>query len=222
MQTPDKDIGEVARHMSPKTLRGWVRDKNTSSERLRLYGFLLGNCGGEEDARVLREVLDRVTEQEDPGQIDGILSGYTLLKREEGWNYVKKLMADDNSSKAFQNRFGCQRAARFFHNTRPDVVSGKEILAVLRLGLDQPDFADLPIEDLRKWGCWTLTERVLSLYGEEKFDVPIVKRSILRYALQCPQAKAAEFVAARRKDDPDAVREVEEWLQDEKTATEKK
>jgi hypothetical protein len=210
MQSPDKAIAEAAKDMSAKALRGWVRDKGTSLERLRLYGYLLGSCGGDEDAKVLREVLDRVTKEDRPGLIDGVLTGYTLLKREEGWAYVRGLISAPKAT--FSARFSCLRASRYFHITQPDFLAEKDVLAVMSAGLDQGDLADLAINYLRDWKCWKLTGRILSLYGKESHDLPIVKRSILLYALQCPGAEAAEFVASRRKTDREMVNDMEETL----------
>jgi hypothetical protein len=75
--------------------------------------------------------------------------------------------------------------------------------------------ADIPIEYLRKWRCWDLTNQVLAASGRKSHDLPMIKRSILRYALQCPDAKAAEFIAAQRKADASLVAEVEQMLEQE-------
>ena len=72
----------------------------------------------------------------------------------------------------------------------------------------------MAVEDLRKWEAWDHTEHILGLYGRTGFNVPVIKRSILRFALSCPpsHAQAAAFVAARRKEDPQYVDEVIELL----------
>ena len=59
------------------------------------------------------------------------------------------------------------------------------------------------LEDLRKWNRWEVCDRILGLYGKKSHDIPIVKRSIIRYALSCPAPKAKEFVELRRKADPE-------------------
>jgi hypothetical protein len=50
LKSPDLDIARVAARLAPGRLRTWLRDPNTLRHRLRLYGFLLGNCGGKGDA----------------------------------------------------------------------------------------------------------------------------------------------------------------------------
>jgi hypothetical protein len=217
--SPDKVIGEVAKKMSAQVLRRIVEDKQTPAERLGLYASLLGNCGGGEDAKALRGLLDRLVKEEYPMGLDGILTGYTLLKPAEGWTYLRAQMKD--TGQEFRVRYGCLRVARFFHDTRPDVVAEKDILAVMEMGIGQPDLADIPIEWLREWGCWKLTDRILALHGRKEFDIPIVRRSIIKYALQCPGKEAAEFIAARRKSDAELVEEIEEFLRHEEEAARK-
>jgi hypothetical protein len=72
----------------------------------------------------------------------------------------------------------------------------------------------MAMEDLRKWKAWHLTERIVALYGRPGFDVPIIKRAILRFALSCPEGneKAKEFIEKRKKEDPQYVEEVAELL----------
>ena len=75
----------------------------------------------------------------------------------------------------------------------------------------QGDIADLAVEDLRKWGCWDLADRVLGLKNTPAFEVPVVRRSVLRYALCCKGSKAAQrHVSEQRKKDPQGVADAEE------------
>jgi hypothetical protein len=142
--------------------------------------------------------------------VDGMLVGYTLLQPKEGWNYTQALMKD--SDKEFALRYAALRAARWFHNVRTEVVDKKDVVAGVASLLDQDDIADLAIEDLRRWGCWELTDRILDLAGKKSHDIPIIRRNILRYALQSPEKRAAEFVADMRKKDAKSVELAEELL----------
>src|SRR5207248_1077890 len=92
------------------------------------------------------------------------------------------------------------------------LVNQTDLIAGVCLLLQQPDIADLAIEDLRKWQVWGLCDRILGLKDKESHNIPIIKRSILRYALQCPKDEAKSFVAERRKQDPDTVQSSEELL----------
>jgi hypothetical protein len=83
--------------------------------------------------------------------------------------------------------------------------------------LPQGDIADIAVEDLRRWKLWDLTDDVLALYGRKSHDAPLMRRAIIRYAICCPNARAAEFITQRRRDDAEAVKDVEESVQAEKT-----
>src|SRR3989440_2666521 len=210
-----KDLRAVAEKLPAAKVAAWLRDPSTPASRLGLYGSILGHCGKPEDAALLRSLLDDPQRRFSSG-VDGMLAGYVLLQPKEGWEYTRSILADPQ--REFLQRYAALRAARFLWEFRPDVVARKEIEQGVAKMVDQKDVADLAIEDLRKWGCWALTDRVLDLFGRESHDVPIVRRAILRFALTCPAEKnprAAEFVAKMRAKDPKWVEDVEELLKAE-------
>lgn len=210
-----KDYREMAVKLPPAKIVAWLDDPNTPAFRYGLYASMLGHCGKPEHADVLKKMVEDPQKRLTSG-IDGVLAGYTMLKPKEGWTNIRNVLKDEK--KEFMFRYAALRAVRFFWEWRPDVISPKELVEAASLLLDQGDIADLAIEDLRKWGRAEVVEQVLGLYGRKSHDVPIVKRSILRYALAFPQnAKAAAFVAARRSEDAEAVKDAEELLKLEKT-----
>ncbi len=209
-----KDYRDMAKHLPAQRIAKWLRDPETPSFRFGLYASMLGHCGSDKDAALLRKLLDDPEKRMNSG-VDGMLAGYTLLKPKEGWEYIKGILKDPK--KEFMLRYAGLRAARFFHDSRPDVIDKKEVVDGVCLLLDQSDVADLAIEDLRKWGCWAAADRVLGLGEKKSHDVPIVRRAILRYALSCPDKKAAAYVAAMRQKDAEMVKDVEELLKLETT-----
>jgi hypothetical protein len=119
-----------------------------------------------------------------------------------------------DGKKEFTRRYAALRAVRFFWDSQPDRVNRKDLLAAVGLLLEQSDIADLAIEDLRRWKQWQLADQILSLYGKESHNIPIIHRAILRFALSCPSEnkKVAAFVQDQRRRDPDKVRDIEELL----------
>jgi hypothetical protein len=207
-----KDYRPVAEKAPAATVANWLKDPNTQASRLGLYASLLGHCGKAEHAQLLRTLLDDPQRRFSSG-VDGMLAGYVLLRPTEGWAYLTGILRDPQRD--FLLRYAALRAARFFHEYRTDVVPAADVTAAVAVLLDQKDIADLAIEDLRKWSCWGVADIVLGLFGRESHNVPIVRRAILRYALNCPAAacpQAAAFVAERRKEDAKWVEEVEELL----------
>src|SRR5262249_23699754 len=148
-----------------------------------LYASMIGHCGNDKHAELLRKMLDDPLKRVGSG-VDGMLAGYAMLKPKEGIAYVQSLLSD--SKKEFMLRYATLRAVRFFWDFRPDIADKKELVASVCLLLDQGDIADLAIEDLRKWSRWELNDRILELYGKKSHDVPIIRRAIIRYALNCP------------------------------------
>lgn len=194
----------------------WLQDPVTPPFRLGLYSSMLGHCGRDQHAQVLRKLLDD-TEKRLTSGVDGMLAGYTLLRREEGWAYLRHILA--TRSGEFSRRYAALRAARFFHNSRPDVVEQKKVVEAVILALDDPSLADLAIEDLRKWACWDLTERVLALYGKPSHNASMVRRAILKFAMSSPKPEAAGFVKELRQKEPELVADTEEWIKLEAAAS---
>ena len=191
-----------------KALRGWLKDPNTRAFRYGLYGLLLGHCGAADDAKMLRAMLD----DPDGGPIsgrDGVLAGYVLLDPKDGWGYVRKLVGDRD--KDFNARYAGLRTLRFLWENAQGAVPEDQLLGAMKEMIDQPDLADLPIDDLWKWKRWELTPNVLAYSTKESHTkYPIINRAILRFSIAAtiadPKNKAAaDYIDAYRKRDPRTV-----------------
>jgi len=204
-----KDYRDMAKTLPADRIAHWLQDKETATFRYGLYASMLGHCGNDKHAQLLRGLLEDPEKRVSSG-VDGILAGYTMLKPKEGWEYIRGILKDP--SKEFMFRYAALRSARFFWDQRPDVVARKDISEGVTLLLDQSDIADLAIEDLRKWSCWDTAARIVALYDQKSHDIPIIHRSILRYCLNCPDPKAADLVKRLRAKDPQMVKDAEELL----------
>jgi hypothetical protein len=208
----DQELGKAAPTFDAAKLRAWVQDPQLSVERLNLYAFLLGACGGERDAALLRAILVK-PDDKTMGAYQGVLTGYIQVNPRDGWQLAQDVLKDPK--KPFMQRYAVLRALRFYHGWKP-TETRREVIGGLALALDQGDVADLAVEDLRRYEIWDLTANVLAQFDKKTHSAPIVKRSILRYALCCPGDEARNFVARVRKQDAEMVRDVEESLQFEK------
>lgn len=215
-----KDYRTMAKALPADKIAKWLLDPETPAFRFGLYASMLGHCGGTQHAAMLRKMLDDEQKRLSTG-IDGVLAGYTMLQPKDGWAYTCGILKDP--SKEFMLRYAALRAARFFWDSRPDVVDHKSVATGVRLLLKQSDIADLAIEDLRKWERWDECDEILGLYGQKSHDIPIVRRAILRYALACKNSrpKAAAFVEEMRKKDAEFVKDAEELLKLETDAAAK-
>jgi hypothetical protein len=205
-----KDYREMAKDLPAERIGKWVTDPQTPSFRIGLYASMLGHCGTAKDAKLLRTLLDDPEKRAGSG-VDGILAGYLMLAPKDGWDYTRALLKDPH--KEFLLRYAALRTARFLWDFRQDLVPHKTLKEGVVDLLEQSDISDLAIEDLRKWQCWDTADRILSLRGKAPYEVPIVRRAILRFALTCPNhAGATKYVTEQRQKDPQAVADAEELL----------
>jgi hypothetical protein len=142
--------------------------------------------------------------------LDGLLSGYINLRPREGWDLAVSILGD--GKKSFTQRFSVARALRFYHAWKP-AETKVQVLRGLAAMIPDGEVADLAIDDLRLWKLWDLTPLVLAQYGKRSHDAPIVRRTILRYALSCPLPEAKRLVDDVRRRDPGLIRDLEESLE---------
>jgi hypothetical protein len=217
-----KDYRDMAKDLPAGRIVQWLENEKTPAFRFGLYASMLGHCGTEKDAAVLRKMLDDRDKRLGSG-VDGMLAGYVMLKPKDGWAYTFDILKD--GKKEFMLRYAALRAVRFLWDSRPDLVSKKELKEGMGVLLEQNDIADLAVDDLRKRGCWDMTGRVLALRDTKAYEVPIVRRSILRFALGCKdnekdaskKAAAVAYVEEQRKKDAQMVADAEELLKLEQT-----
>jgi hypothetical protein len=208
-RTDYKDYMKMAKKLPAATLAKWLQDEKTPPYRYGLYASLLGLCGTAEDGKLLRKMIDDPEKRKGSG-IDGMLVGYVALQPKAAWKYITGLLKDTEQD--FLMRYAGLRTVRFLWEQRPDIFPKKVLAEGVALLLDHGDMADFAIEDLRKWKRWEMTDRILALFGKKSHDVNVVKRAILRFALQCPQPSAKAFVQAQRRRDAGWVKDTEELL----------
>ncbi len=208
----DQEIGQVAKKLSPDKLRRIMQDPQTPGVRLGLYAFLLGACGGDREADLLRSMIEKPNERTKEG-LSGLLAGYIELKPRAGWELAQTILRD--GQRPFLERNAALGTLRFYHGWKPD-ESRRDVIRSISEVLGQGDIADIAVEDLRRWKMWDLTSDVLAQYGKKSHDAPLVRRTLIRYAVSCPKPEAARFVDERRKEDADLVKEIEESLEFEK------
>src|SRR5262249_11819600 len=78
----------------------------------------------------------------------------------------------------------------------------------------------------RKWERWELASKLVGLFAEPSHDIPIVQRSIIKFALSAPATdkKCAEFIERLNADPKQAerIRDLQELLELEKPRPEPK
>lgn len=208
-KSKDDEVGQVARLLSAPRLRQLLANPDLESERLSLFAFMLGACGEAKDAAYFREVLRQPSEAAERG-MDGILAGYIMLDPAAGWKQAYALLGD--SKQRFPVRYGALRMMRFFHGWKNSEMK-QEILAGMKILVPDGELADLAIEDLRRWKMDDLSKLIFEQFDRPTHKSPIVRRTIIRYALTSPRADAVDFLDRIRPQHRDTIDDVRAGLE---------
>ncbi len=214
---PYEDITQLADTMPREKIRKWATSPDTPATRLGLYGLLIGLCGNDDDAKAIEKRIVQETEDFRLG-IDGMMSGYLLLRGSEGLEVIEKTKLKD-ASVPFSETYAAMQALRFMWKYAEGRIEPERLRQSMRILLDRPELADLVIADLARWNDWAVQDRLMALYrrtqeppkktadGEETpdpYNIPSVKRAIVRYMLVSSK-DATEEVAGEDAELPEHV-----------------
>lgn len=220
-----KDITSIAKSLPRERIRKWISNPQTAQTRLGLYGMLLGLCGKKEDAKLLKEKILSKSESFRLG-IDGIMAGYLLLSGEEGLKLIEDTKLKNKKAR-FSETYAAMQALRFLWTYAPGKVSKERLRQSMRTLLDRPGLCDLVIADLARWKDWSVQDRLMKLYGAKDYNIPTIKRAIVRYMLVSTQVDndvpagadpphhvlaGRIHLAAIQKQDPKTVRDAKRFL----------
>lgn len=213
---PYKDVVAGAAGYDREKVLKWLDDKEMPSYRIGLFGLLLGVCGKSEDAQRLRKVVENPDSRPLAG-VDGLMGAYCILDPKGGVDFVIDVL--NTSSHEFNYRYAALRTVKFILSELPEIDS-KSVLDRMTPAISQPDMSDLVIDEYRRAKNWTPLPIVLSLFNKPDYDVQVIRRAIVRFALKCPDPKAKKFLEELRAKEAQFVADVEEYLQyEEGTAT---
>jgi hypothetical protein len=205
----DRHLRVAVRGHSAERVAGWLRDPKTTDDKRNAYGLLLGYCGGARHADLLLESLRDVQKREYL-PIDRLLIGYTMLRPEEGWPLVQRLLRERNPRTVAQS--SALSAARYFWEQRTDVLPRADLLQVLVPLLTDPESGDSVLGDLRRWRRWEFTELVLRQWDRPFPSTGARRLGIVAFALRSPRPQAAAFVQGLRRTERDLVEAAEAVL----------
>ena len=91
--------------------------------------------------------------------------------------------------------------------------------------LADPRTADLAIHELISWRDWSVQDRLVLLYDQKEFDIPPIKRAIVKYFIECSMSgsnqtgelrdlvvTAAKHLKTLEEKDPKTVIQVRRFL----------
>jgi hypothetical protein len=188
------EVAAVRESLSREKLRQWLSDPDTLASRRGLYGLMLGLCGTEEDADLLKALIEDPRDTIRLG-IDGVIGGYILLTKGDGLADIEKTKLA-NPQAPIADVHSAMTALRFLWEYAEGVVPKDRIKQALHPVLDRPEAADLAITDLARWKDWTVQDRLMDLFKRGNPENPLgeiaVRRAIIRYMLASTQDAATE------------------------------
>lgn len=221
---PAEDIFAVAGKLPREKLRRWLLDEKTPPGRQAGYGLMLGLCGKEADARLLRErILD------DSGErrigIEGVIVGYLLLTGEEGLQMLEKARLQ-SAAQEDGEIFPVQVALRYFWTYGKGRIPRARLEEAMRMLVSHPTFAESAITDLARWKDWGIQKRLAGLYGTKGYDDERTRTAIIGFMIAStkdvpkdadtalpPHAVAgAEILRELRARDPALVAKAEKFF----------
>ena len=204
---PYKEIVLVAKAMPRDKLRKWLVSPDVPVTRLGLYGLMLGLCGDASDVAIMEKKINESSDEFRLG-IDGVMGGYLLLTGERGLPMIEDTKLK-NKKAPFSETYAAMQALRFMWTYGANKISPERLRASMRLLLDRPDMADLVIGDLLRWKDWSVQKRLMQLYGADEYNIPSIKRAIIRYML----ASTKDVVVSSSMETPPHVVEANQYLQ---------
>lgn len=225
--SPYKDITPLADRMPREKLKQWLADPQVTPTRIGLYGLMLGLCGKPEDGEFLEKKIVEPSDDFRLG-IDGVMGGYLVLTGSRGLNVLNQTKLT-NQDIPFSETFAAMQALRFMWTYGDGRIPAEDLRASMRLLLDRPNLADLVIVDLARWQDWSVMDRLMSLYEASEYDVPSIKRAIVRFLMiaekegaavkegaEIPEhvTKARQYLAQLTERDPKTVKAAERYFFD--------
>ena len=195
---PYKNIVPLAKQFPRESLRKWLASPEVPVTRTGLYGLMLGLCGNEDDAALMRKKIMETSQDFRLG-IDGVMYGYLMLTGEKGLEEIEKAKLQDKEA-AFSETYAAMQALRFLWTYGGGRISGDRLKASMRLLLDRPEVADLVIGDLTRWKDWSMQARLMELYGVDEYNIPSIKRAIIRYMIASTKDVPAKADAATSRE----------------------
>ncbi len=221
------EIVDVKDHLQPAKLRKWLKNlEGPGFIRVGLYGLMLGITGTEQDAESLKQLILTGAEEYNFG-MDGITDGYLLLSGEKGLQVLEDRYLRKPDADRLQG-FIVLQALRFIWEHGEERISKDRLKQSMRIILALPDLVDLAIIDLARWRDWEAMDQIVELYSQKEYDVPAIKRAIIRYLLtakksfkETPDAekpphvvKAEKYIQHFRESEPKTVKAAERYFFD--------
>jgi hypothetical protein len=179
-----EDIVANGKQFPADKLQTWIADKQTSPERLGLYGMMLGLCGGPQDAKFLEQQIGRPSSDEIRFGVEGLMGGLLLLTGEDGLRFLEESRLKNVGASQF-DCFAVVQALQFVWAYEPDLMPKQRLRSALYPMLKREDLREIAVRDLARWQDWKALPLLSGVYEECKADDPRTTRAIVGFLFVC-------------------------------------
>ena len=198
---PYEDLLKLKDQMQREKLLEFIKSPKTTINRRRLYFTMLGVCGKPEDIEMLEDLIRSDSRKQQAG-LDALVGCYLTLAGKKGLPLIEERFLT-NEKADYVDLTNVMDALRF-HATETDIISTADIVPAVRTILDHPDHADIVIEDLARWGDWTVVDKLAKRFKELDEEDNWQRVPIAAYLLACPTDKATKHIKELEKIEPEA------------------
>lgn len=222
---PFEDVVTLTDQLPREKLRKWIDDEETSPTHIGLYGIMLGLCGERSDAQLLGDLFFGNAKDYVFG-MEGIVTGYLFLTREEGLQKIREELLTQTTGE-IDFLYPLMRSFRIVWAYGGDRVPKPELIAAMRMFLKHDRLDELVIPDLARCEDWGSTDVLLSKYEMEKeAKSDSLRKQIIMFMMECalqkpddsgnlpPTAqKAKAFLDRVEKEDPKLLKRLQRFYQ---------
>jgi hypothetical protein len=181
-----------------------TRDKTIllqSPEWLGLYGMLIGMCGNEHDAQVLREIVLAPPDSPEMPRIgiDGVMGGLMLLEGEAGLDLLVSHIAG-NPSAPIDEHNALRNACTFMWTYGNERVPLARLEDVVRGYLHKPQLTALVLLDLARWKDWESIAVIAELHDDAAFADINTQEEFVQFLLAAEREATTNPIAASTPD----------------------
>ncbi|MEO2014494.1 MAG: hypothetical protein ABGZ53_08975, partial [Fuerstiella sp.] len=179
-----EDIVANGKSFPAAKLRTWIADRQTSPERLGLYGMMLGLCGSAQDAEFLQQQIGLPTSKEIRFGVEGLMGGLLLLSGEDGLSFLEESRLKNANASQF-DCFAVVQALQFIWAYEPDLMPKQRLRSALYPMLQREDLREIAIRDLARWQDWSALLLLPKVYEASSADDPGTTRAIVGFLFVC-------------------------------------
>ncbi len=120
--------------------------------------------------------------------LDALIAAYLKLRGADGLPLIENKFLK-NPAVEYSHLYAALMALRF-HGEETDVLPRPQLLAAIRLLLDNPEIADQVVPDLARWEDWSVLNKLVALFRESAPD-GWIRQPVVSYLLHAAEQPGA-------------------------------